>query len=228
MRKITTIIILLFGSGNLWAVDDIKPWNGFSITPGGGLRHLGIDIIRKSDSFTGNIAQDVAAKLFFTLNVESPKYRFGESGWGISVINQNTAVTVDHQWYSYGGGATDGERINVGSEIKGRYSYLVPQLFFEAGRPGSGLFKVALGVGLWNADLSGTIKLTANDTPTTGTPASNVSIKTTKTAYLFSMSYRTASNWLYEMSLGGPQFSDDTYKYKVEEVTITIGKTFMF
>lgn len=227
MRKIITVILLL-GSSTSWAADDIAVWNGFSITPGAGLRHLGLDIIRKSDNLTGNIAQDVAAKLFFTINVESPKYRFGKSGWGISVINQNSVVTLDSQWYSYGGTSTNGQRIDVGSEVTGRYSYLVPQLFFEAGRPESGLFKVALGVGLWNADLSGTIKLTANDTPTVGTTASNVAIKTTKTAYLFLMSYRTASNWLYEMSVGGPQFSDDTYNYKVEEVAITIGKTFMF
>lgn len=227
MRKVV-VLFLLVSANVSWAADEISLWNGFSFTPGAGLRHLGLDVTEKSSGLSGNIAQDVAAKLFFTFNVESPKYRFGNSGWGISLINQNTVVTLDHQWYSFDGTSTNGQRIDVGSEIKGRYSYLVPQIFFESGRPGTGSFKFALGVGLWNADLSGTIKLTANDTPTVGTAASNIAIKTTKTAYLLSMSYRTASNWLYEMSLGGPQFSDAAYNYKIEEVAITIGKTFMF
>lgn len=225
-KRVTLVLLLAMNSG--WAADDIALWNGFSMTPAAGLRHLGLDITRKSDNLSGNIAQDVAAKIFFTLNLESPKYRFGNSGWGISVINQNSFVTLDSQWYSYDGTSTNGERLDVGSEVKGRYSYLVPQIFYETGRPGSGSFKVALGYGLWNANLSGSIKLTANDTPSIAGPATDVTINTTRMAYLFSMSYRTRNNWLYEMSVGGPQYDDAEFRYKIEEVAIIIGKTILF
>lgn len=230
MRKIFIVLSLLIVNHS-WADEGVDLLNGFTITPGVGLRHLGLDVVRKSDNFTGNISQDVAAKVFFSLSVESPKYRFGKSGWGLSILNQNTFVTLDSQWYQYTNPLPDspsGERRDVGTEISGRYSYLLPQIFFEAGRPGSGKFRVALGYGLWNAELNGNIKLTANDQPVFSTPTNNISINTTQMAYLFSMSYRTRSQWLYEMTVGGPQFSDSNYNYKVEEVALTIGKTFTF
>lgn len=230
MRKIFFVLSLLIVSHS-WADDGVDLLNGFTITPGIGLRLLGLDVVRKSDNYTGNIAQDVAGKVFFSLSVESPKYRFGKSGWGISIMNQNSFVTLDSQWYKYTNplaNSPSGERRDVGTEISGRYSYLLPQIFFEAGRSGFGKFRVALGYGLWNAELNGNIKLTANDQPNFLTPLSNISINTTKMAYLFSLSYRSKSQWLYEMTVGGPQFSDSTYNYKIEEVALTIGKTFTF
>jgi hypothetical protein len=227
MRKILVLCLLLVAASA--AADDYEIWNGFSFTPGAGLRHLGLDITRKSDGFTGNIAQDVPAKVFFTFNIESPKYRFDNSNWGVSIVNYNSFVTVDHQWYDYTGGSssTDGERIDVGTEISGRYSYLLPQVFYETGRPGHRSFKFALGFGIWNANMSGTIKLTPGNQPTVLTPSSDISINTSKLGYLMTMSYRTETNWIWEMSLGGIDFGDAEYDYKVEEVTITIGKTFM-
>lgn len=230
MRK-PIIVCFILVTGSAIAEEEPQIWNGFSFTPGVGLRHLGLDVTRKSDGYTGNIAQDVPAKVFITLNIESPKFHFGNSPWGISIVNVNSFVTLDHQWYNYdpaNTGVGSGERVDVGSEISGRYSYLLPQLFYESGQPGGGSYKVALGYGLWNADLSGTIKLTPNNQPTSLTPSSNVDLNTTKMGYLFTMSYRTASYWLWEMSIGGINFSDPTYKYEIEEVTLSIGKTFMF
>lgn len=224
MRKIITLLLMLM-SLSVNAEDAVSLWNGFSFTPGGGLRHMGLDVTRRSDGYTGNIAQDVPAKVFFSLHFESPKFRFGNSNWGMSLVNYNSFVTLDHQWYDDGSGDS-GERIDVGSEISGRYSYFVPQLFYETGRPGQGSFKFALGYGWWNADMDGTIKLTPNDQPTVLTPASAIDLKTTQTGYLMTLSYRTRSDWLWEMSLGGLSFEDDVYDYKVEEVTLTVGKTF--
>lgn len=212
------------------SADEDAIWNGFTFTPGVGLRHLGLDVTRKSDSFTGNIAQDVPAKVFFTLNFESPKFHFGDSNWGMSIVNQNSFVTLDSQWYNYDSGSTgvgSGERIDVGSEVSGRYSYIVPQIFYETGRPNEPSFKFALGYGLWNANLSGTVKLTADNQPGVLTTSSNINLKTTQYGYLMTMSYRTKTNWLWEMSLGSLSFDDTDYKYKIEEVTLTVGKTFM-
>lgn len=230
MRKVFVAFLLLVTASAGADEYEYAIWNGISFTPGAGLRHLGLDITRKSDGYTGNIAQDVPAKVFFTLYLESPKYRFDNSNWGVSVVNYNTFVTLDSQWYNYDSGSTtgpSGERIDVGSEISGRYSYVLPQIFYETGRPGEGSFKFALGYGWWNADMSGTIKLTPNDQPTELTPSSDINLSTTQKGYLMTLSYRTKSNWLYEMSLGGIDFDDADYEYKIEEVTLTIGKTFM-
>ena len=117
MRKIFIVLSLLIVNHS-WADEGVDLLNGFTITPGVGLRHLGLDVVRKSDNFTGNISQDVAAKVFFSLSVESPKYRFGKSGWGLSILNQNTFVTLDSQWYQYTNPLPDspsGERRDVGS-----------------------------------------------------------------------------------------------------------------
>ena len=225
------VIVLCLVAGSAVAQEEPSIWNGFSFTPGVGLRHLGLDITRKSDGYTGNIAQGLPAKVYFTLNFESPKYRFADSNWGVSIVNVNTFVTLDHQWYNYDSAATDtssGERVDVGTEISGRYSYLLPQIFYETGRPGESSYKFALGYGVWNANLSGTIKLTPNDQPTSATPISDIDLKTSKLGYLLTMSYRTKSNWLWEMSYGSISFSDPTYKYQIEEVTLTLGKSFMF
>lgn len=223
MRK-TLVACLLVSMNSIGAEEVLSSWNGFSITPGAGLRHLGLDVIRKSDGFTGNIAQEVGDKLFVSLNIESPRYRFENSNWGVSIANYNSFVTLDSQWYNF---STGGERINVGTEVSGRYSYLMPQIFYETGRPGTGSFKFSLGYGIWNADLSGTIKLTPNDTPGPFTPITNIDVKTTHAAYFMSLSYRTKSNWIYEMSVGGVDFNDSSYDYSIEEITLTIGKTFM-
>ncbi len=226
------LLVISFLLGSVSAVEgEDAIWNGFTFSPGVGLRHLGLDVTRKSDGFTGNIAQDVPAKAFITLNFESPKLYFGSSNWGLSIVNQNRFVTLDSQWYNYESGTTgvaSGERIDVGSEVSGRYSYILPQIFYETGRPNQPSFKFALGYGLWNANMNGTIKLTADNQPTNQTASSNINLRTTQYGYLLTMSYRTKTNWLWQMSLGSVDFDDADYKYVIEEVTLTVGKTFMF
>ena len=58
MRK-ALLVCLMVCMSSVNADEVLSTWNGFSITPGAGLRHLGLDVIRKSDNFTGNIAQEV-------------------------------------------------------------------------------------------------------------------------------------------------------------------------
>ena len=55
-------------------------WNGFSITPAAGFRHLGIKIIRKSDDYSGNISNAGFAQAVATLNMTSPGYTLNNSG----------------------------------------------------------------------------------------------------------------------------------------------------
>lgn len=207
-------------------------WTGFSFTPGVGFRHLGIDVTRKTDGFNGNIAQGPAAKLFYAFSISSPEYQFGASNWGISIRNYNSFVSLDRQFYDYKiknetTGTNTGERINVGTKISGRYSYLVPAIHYKIGRPDLGSFKFATGFGLWNADFSGNIALTENNQPNSSTVKTDISLKTNdQLAYLVFMAYTSPSRWTFEMTVGGPEFEDNTFKYQVEEVSMIFGKTF--
>lgn len=225
--RIGFLIVLLLVSLSAEA-EEARLWNGFTFTPGVGLRHLGLDVTRRSDGYTANIAQDLDAKVFFSLNIESPRFRFPNSNWGVSIVNYNSFVTLDHQWYNYNSGSTgvgSGERVDVDSEVSGRYSYVVPQIFYESGKPGESSFKFALGYGWWNSDLSGTVRLTPNNRPTLLTPATPVDLSTTTMGYLMTLSWRTKNDWIWEMSLGGITFDDAEYDYEIEEVALTFGKT---
>jgi len=205
-------------------------WSGFTFTPGVGLRHLGLDVTRQSDGLSGNIAQSVAAKLFFSFSITSPSYDFNDH-WGLTLRSYSSVVSLDSQFYSYdttdpNTGANQGERIDVGTEVSGSYSYVVPTVHFKTAMP-NGSFAVALGVGYWTSNLSGNIALTSNDKPTSATPKTPISLSThDQLAYLFFMSYTTSGQWIYEMTVGGPSFSADGYDYKLEEVSLTVGKQF--
>lgn len=210
--------------------EELHWWNGFSFTPGVGARHLGLDVVRKSDGDQGNIAQGLPAKLFAALSIETPSYQLS-GNWGISVRSYSSFVTLDHQFYDYhttssSTGASTGERIDVGTKITGRYSYLVPLIHYSLPTPTGGMYKVALGYGYWSASFSGDIILTPDGQPVRGMPTDRISFSTKdQLAYLFLMSWRTADNWLFEMAVGGPTFSDANYDYQVEEVSIIVGKT---
>jgi hypothetical protein len=207
-------------------------WSGVTFTPGIGLRHLGLDVTRKSDGFQANIAQDVAAKFFFSFSISSPEYQFGHPNIGISLRSYSSFVTLDHQFVdsqivNSTTGANSGDRIDVGTEVTGYYSYVVPAVHWKGIAPSGGIYKAALGLGLWTAKLSGDVALTPNNQPDRSTPKSKITLQTkNQIAYLFFMSYETKTGWLYEMTVGGPKFEDSEYDYQVEEVSLIVGKTF--
>jgi len=240
MKLVVFFIGLTLVADPLYAIDENTAemsseyhwWSGFTITPGVGLRHLGLDVTRQSDGLSGNISQSLQAKLFFSISIISPSYDFDEH-WGLTLRSYSSLVSLDSQFYNYGTtdpntGADQGERINVGTEVSGSYSYIVPTLHYKA-RTAKGIYAAALGVGYWTSSLSGDIILTNNDQPASGMPTTPVSLSThNKLAYLFFMSFTTNEQWIYEMTLGGPSFSADGYDYKLEEVSITVGKQFTF
>ena len=145
----------------------------------------------------------------------------------------SSVVTLDSQFFDYnnnavaGSGEAQGERINVGTKVTGSYSYLVPTVHYKASTQ-MGTFAAALGVGYWTSTLSGDIILTSNNQPVEGMPTTPVDLSTkNKIAYLFFMSFTNTNEWIYEMTVGGPKFSADGYDYKLEEVSLTIGKRFV-
>lgn len=228
LRHTLVLLPLALCAPNLSAAEDESHWwNGFTISPGIGARHLGLDVTRKSDGANGNISQAGAAQLFAAFSVTTPEYPLGDSHWGLALRMYSSFVTLDHQWYDYHStdtttGTSQGERVNVGTKVSGYYTYIIPSLDYRLG----GLL-FALGVGPWSANLDGDIILTQDKRPAKGMPTSNVSFSTQNAiAYMVTLSYTSSNAWLIEMTVGGTQFSDSTYRYQMEEVAITVGKTF--
>jgi hypothetical protein len=230
--KILAIVVLLALSNLSLAEDyqlDDHWWSGFSITPGAGFRHLGFDVVRKSDGFTGNISNNGFAQAVTTLSMTSPSFKLNQSGTIVLEIQSYTALLeLDHQFYADGGvgpaGGNSGERVNVGTTIDGYYSYVVPAIKFN-----SDVFTMSLGVGYWVSGFTGDIILSQNDRPSASMPKTSIDMSDRKElAYLFTMSWISENKWIALMSIGGTKFNDSTYDYSVEEVAFIFGKQFVF
>ena len=233
----TLCILPAIVSANVYAEQEVNGsdsdhwWSGISFTPGVGARHIGLDVIRKSDGYNGNLAQGAAAKLFWSFSITSDEYQFGATNFGLSLRLYNSSVELDHQFYdsqtvNMSTGTNEGQRIDVGTSVSGYYSYLVPAFHYKIPLVHGGSVKFALGWGLWDARFSGNIILTPDNQPFPGGEKSSISLERNRQwAYIFLMSYQ-GSEWLFEMTVGGPEFEDNTYEYQMEEVSIIIGKTF--
>jgi hypothetical protein len=224
--------LLLLAAAPAFAEEDNWWWiRGFQFTPGVGLRHLGLDVVRRSDNFKGNISTDIAGSAFAALSIESPSYRFGNSNFGISVYAYAANVNLNSQWVADGTqntstGTENGSRQNVGTGVSGYYSYLVPALHYSAKMPSGGEAIFALGYGKWIGRFSGNVILTADDRPAAGMPKTAIDVNVTKNAYLFLMQYKFANHWQAYMSVGGPKWQDGANRYELEEVSLVVGYTF--
>ncbi|MFW2374697.1 MAG: hypothetical protein ACN4GM_16340 [Gammaproteobacteria bacterium] len=229
----TVLYLILFTQANAVIADSTKNddhwWNGFSITPGIGFRHLGFDVTRKSDGYTGNISNAGFAQTVATISMTSPSVSLNRSGTISFELQYYTALLeLDHQFYAYGGtdpeGGNSGERVDVGTSIDGYYSYLIPAI-----KARLGYFAASFGVGYWISRFNGDIILTPNDQPASFMPTTSIDMSDRKElAYLFTMSWTTENNWIFLMSVGGTNFDDDLYEYKTEEVALIVGKHFVF
>jgi hypothetical protein len=205
--------------------------HGFEITPGAGLRSLGVEVTRKSDSNVGNISNSISKSLFAAINIESPSYQFGKSNFGASVYLYGSNVRLNEQFVADPGqdpnsGSLVGMRDNVGTSMSGYYSYLVPALHYRLqGRDGSSM-KFSLGYGRWVGRFSGDIILTPDNRPANGLPKTSIDTRVAKNAYLFTMQYKFANHWQAYMAVGGPKWQDEQFRYQMEEVSLVVGYTF--
>ena len=207
-------------------------YSGFSITPGVGFRHLGVDVIRNSDGYHGNISNAGFAQMVFTLNMVFNDFQLDEDGRVYLELNSYTSViSLDHQFYEFGssGGTNYGDRVDVGTELNGTYTYLMPSIKYAVKLPQGGEMSASLGIGFWTSNFNGNIILTPDGRPSSGMPVSDLSINTVdEIAYLVNLKWETSGGWIYMMSVGGASFSDGTYKYEMEEVSMIVGKTINF
>ena len=233
LPSIRALLLLPFLAAASPAAADEDFWwwiRGFEITPGAGLRHLGFEVVRKSDSYTGNISNDIPSSFFAALSIESPSYQFGESNFGVSAYWYTASVRLNQQFVedpgqSSSSGSASGSRENVGTGVSGYYSYIVPALHYRARGP-AGEGKVALGFGRWKGRFSGDIILTPDNRPAAGMPKTPVDVNVSKNAYLVMLQYKFANRWQVYMSVGGPKWQDEANRYLMEEVSLVVGYTF--
>jgi len=207
-------------------------WSGFSITPGIGFRHLGVDVVRHSDGYHGNISNAGFAQMVFTLNMVFNDFQLDEDGRVYLELNSYTSViNLDHQFYEMAsaGDTNYGERVDVGTELTGTYTYLMPSIKYALKLAHGGEMSASLGIGFWNSSFKGNMILTPDGRPSSGMAVSDLSINTVdEIAYLVNLKWETSGGWIYMMSVGGASFSDESYKYEMEEVSMIIGKTIVF
>ena len=205
---------------------------GFEITPGVGLRYLGVDVHSKSNDTVGNLANSIGKSAFASINIESPSFQFGKSNFGASVYLYAANVNLNQQFIADPGqdpnsDSMAGTRDNVGTSLSGYYSYLVPAVHYRLqGRDGSSM-KFALGYGRWVGRFSGDIILTPDNRPANGMAKTPIDTRVAKNAYLFTMQYKFANHWQASMSVGGPKWQDDQFRYQLEELSFTVGYTFI-
>jgi hypothetical protein len=93
-------------------------WSGFSFTPGVGSRALVLDMVR-SDGWEANIANTGTDSLFWSFNIETPTYHFGESNFGVSILAHASNFNLEKQWVVDASGA--GSRERIGTAVSGYY-----------------------------------------------------------------------------------------------------------
>jgi hypothetical protein len=232
VSRVIALAVLVLIAGPALAADDDGGWRGnFAITPGAGLRHLGLDVVQQSTGLKGNLSNDVWDSAFVAVSIESPEYQFGRSNFGFTIYSYAANLSLDHQWVADGGtgptGTDSGSREDVGTSVSGHYAYVVPALHFRWPHGSGSETKFALGYGLWSANFSGDIILTSNDMPAPGMPTTPVNVRVRKLAYLLLMQHKFANHWQVYMSLGGPQWEANGFEYKLEEVSVVVGYTFV-
>jgi len=225
------VFVIITGTTCLFAhASQENPW--FTITPYVGVRHIGLGTTSNATGNSGNIGTKLENSLFFAVGLETFEYSFNDTPWGFTLYGYAANVDLSEQWSANGttnsNGTAGGSRINVGTRVSGYYSYLVPTLHYNLqDKKGNGL-KAALGYGEWNANFSGTIILTPNDSPVSGMLKTPVSLNETKLGYLFLMQFQFQNGWTGYMSVGGPRWESKGITYQLEEVAIAVGHPFSF
>jgi len=207
--------------------------HGFEITPGVGLRTLSLDAHSKLNDTQGNLSNNFGAGwLFGSVNIESPSFQFGKSPIGVSVYAYASNVKLDHQFVADpgqdpNGDSNSGSRHDVGTKVTGYYSYLVPALHFRnVASDGTG-FKAAIGWGRWVGRFSGDIILTPDNRPAAGLPKTPIDTRVAKNAYLVVLQYKFVNHLQLMMTVGGPKWQDDKFRYQLEETSLILGYTFV-
>ncbi len=80
--RMLLIIIFTFSPSQLLAEQSSANnwWDNFSLKPGLGFRHLGVDVTRKSDGYHGIISNADFAQLAFSLNIVFNEFQLDDEG----------------------------------------------------------------------------------------------------------------------------------------------------
>lgn len=194
-------------------------YEGASITIGIGTRETSLTVTRKSDHANGKIAQQNEGAYFVSYSTRPSFIR--STRFGYTFMFNYSTFTMDKQEVSKNAFE------DIGTSVRGSFAYFVPTLFYQWGEggPKGKSVRAGIGLGLGAAKFSGNIKLTSvSPAETINTSNGSYDIKFAVSAFLEGR-YRP---WVMKISIAGPSYEDDTYKYSVADFTVSVGYSFFF
>lgn len=203
---------------------------GFSITPGIGVRLMDLTVTDKSNGTRGTITNDGSffGPMYLSVDIESPAYLLS-GRIGVSVRTYATRFDLDTQRVESSGTTTaDNGLVDLGTNVRGYYSYVTPTLFYRISEQGKGDSRIGVGYGWWKAWFSGDIALAPGGAAGPSTPKSIIdgSIQGEGGWMLF---WQTrGENAVFEISINGVAFSSADYRYEMQELNMMLGYQLRF
>ncbi len=196
-------------------------YNGASITVGVGTRQAELKVTEKSSGRYGKIAQRDEEAYFLSYSTR-PSF-IGDSHFGYTFILNYTTFNMDKQ--------ETAKNIyeDLGTRVRGKTAYVVPTLFYQWGehREKGKFVRLGVGLGMGVAKFNGDIILTdPQPKPLVPIHVSNDSydLKFAASAFLEAR-YR---HWGIKVSIAGPNYQDETYKYNLSDIAVNLGYSYYF
>jgi hypothetical protein len=198
---------------------------GWTITPGIGVRILDINVTDRRTGARGNITNDgsFSDPIYFSFDVESPTLVLGNVG--LTVRAHTTSFELSNQRFNEGIQNEDDKIHDVGTEISGRYSYVMPTLFYRW-TDLEGDSRLGLGYGKWDAKFSGDALL--SDDLGDASIYSGSSVRGSadgKKGLMMFWQWRFAKG-LLEFSINEVDFTGTDYKFDLSELNMMYGYYF--
>ncbi|HEY3488176.1 MAG TPA: hypothetical protein VGL10_08925 [Gammaproteobacteria bacterium] len=205
---------------------------GWTITPGIGVRLLDIDVTSKRTGGQGNITNDgsFSNPIYFSLDIESPTLTFGR--FGATVRAHSTSLKLDHQRFSQGNDESaddtdnSGDIHDVGTEVKAKYNYLMPTLFYRWTDVDGGDLRLGLGYGKWDADFSGNMVLTKDFSEASSLSRTSISGKVDGKKGLLLFWQLRFKRGLLEFSINEVDFENENFEFNLSELNMMYGYYF--
>lgn len=230
-KPVFKIMLGMVLSGGAWAQTDGTATSagfgilGWTITPGIGVRLLDIDVTSKSTGAEGRVTNDgsFSNPIYLSLDIESPTLTLGK--FGATVRAHTTSLKLDNQRFTEGGQTESDNIHDVDTEVKARYHYLMPTLFYRWASEGIDS-RLGMGYGKWDASFSGDVLLSKDysDAGAIAPTPVNGSVDGKKGILLFWQTrFRSG---LFEISINEVDFSNSDFEFGMSELNMMYGYYF--
>lgn len=192
---------------------------GASLTAGIGTRQAELTVTDKATAQAGTLVQRDDEAYFLSYSTR-PSF-LGNTMFGYTFLFNYTTIEMDRQEIEKNVYA------DLGTRIRGRFAYIVPTGFYQLGQhgPRGRYIRLGVGLGFGMAKYDGTIIL---DYPASTTPVhvanGSYDLKVAASAFLEAR-YRP---WGVNISVAGPSYQDDAYKYNLSDIAYYLSYTYYF